>query len=505
MFRCKAIFLLLIILLPFLSMQASAQNNKIVISSESDLLDLYTYMSSGKQTQGKYYILIQDIYCKKELSPPNIAFDGTLDGNGHTIHLTINGNDENTGLFYSLSKQARVKNLNIDGVVSAGQAVGAICGINYGSITRCNNYASVSGGIKNSAGIAGINYGTIEQCSNKGEIRGSFSSGGIAGSNSGIITSCYNEGKIIGKASGGIVGTLRDGWITSCYNKGEISGSEYAGGISAIRYRNHTLINCYSIESDITSMGHYYNCYYNKQTLKSPGIVSKLNNRPSIPNPYLDSLLDDFNLNQFVYDKNNINQGYPILHWQINNFSDIEGHWAKESILKVTERNIMEGYDSNTFKPDRVITRAEFAKVIVKYLGLAIIEENNNSYDDVSKTNPYYNYIETATKHKLVYGIGNNLYNPDAGITREELITILVRAIEYKGYDVEISEKEADSLVNKYLRPGSVHDWAKKQIAWSIQKGILNKNNLYLDVSVTEKDMTRGQVADVIANALSYS
>ncbi|NLP31154.1 MAG: S-layer homology domain-containing protein [Clostridiales bacterium] len=505
MFRCKAIILICIILLPFLTMQVSAQNIPTIISSESDLLDLYTHISLGKQTQGKYYTLSQDIYCKKELHPPNISFDGSFDGKGHTIYLTIKGKDENTGLFHSISKQGRVENLNIDGVISGGQAVGAICGTNYGSISRCNNYASVSGGVKNSGGIAGINSGTIEECSNKGEVRSSFSSGGIAGSNSGIITSCYNQGKIIGEGSGGIAGTLRDGWITSCYNKGKITASEYAGGISAIRYRNHTLINCYSVGSNITSMGHYHNSYYDKQSLKSPSIVTKLNSRPSIPNAYLATLLDQFNLNQFVYDKYNINQGYPILHWQTNNFTDIDGHWAKESILKVTERNIMEGYDSKTFKPDKVITRAEFAKVIVKYLALDISKEKNKTYDDVPKSNPYYDYIETATKHKLVYGIGNNLYNPDAGITREDLVTILVRAIKLKGYDVVISEKEADSLINKYLKAGSVHDWAKKEIAWSIQKGILNRKNFYLDLSVTEKDMTRGQVADVIANALIFN
>ena len=78
-------------------------------------------------------------------------------------------------MFHSISKQGRVENLNIDGVISGGQAVGAICGTNYGSISRCNNYASVSGGVKNSGGIAGINSGTIEECSNKGEVRSSFS------------------------------------------------------------------------------------------------------------------------------------------------------------------------------------------------------------------------------------------------------------------------------------------------------------------------------------------
>lgn len=45
-------------------------------------------------------------------------------------------------------------------------------------------------------------------------------------------------------------------------------------------------------------------------------------------------------------------------------FSDIQGHWAESSILKVASSNLANGYDDGSFRPDATATRAEFAKFI---------------------------------------------------------------------------------------------------------------------------------------------
>lgn len=49
-------------------------------------------------------------------------------------------------------------------------------------------------------------------------------------------------------------------------------------------------------------------------------------------------------------------------------FTDIKGHWAKDNIVKVKELGLMDGYPDGTFKPDKPITRAELATVLVKLL-----------------------------------------------------------------------------------------------------------------------------------------
>ncbi len=45
-------------------------------------------------------------------------------------------------------------------------------------------------------------------------------------------------------------------------------------------------------------------------------------------------------------------------------FTDINGHWAESSILKVASSNLAKGYDDGSFKPNANATRAEFAQFI---------------------------------------------------------------------------------------------------------------------------------------------
>jgi len=45
-------------------------------------------------------------------------------------------------------------------------------------------------------------------------------------------------------------------------------------------------------------------------------------------------------------------------------FTDIEGHWAKESIEKAANVGAVSGYDDGTFRPDEPLTRAQIAKIL---------------------------------------------------------------------------------------------------------------------------------------------
>ena len=53
---------------------------------------------------------------------------------------------------------------------------------------------------------------------------------------------------------------------------------------------------------------------------------------------------------------------------------DYENHWAKESIEKVIELGLMEGFDDGNFYPDKELTRAEFATALVRLIEQAGID-----------------------------------------------------------------------------------------------------------------------------------
>lgn len=163
-------------------------------------------------------------------------FQGTFNGNGHTIsNLYLffdsdsdSGFDKNSiaaGLFGS--NGGIIKNLNVSGSI-------------------ISNYYDCAGG------IAGNNDGVIEKCSCSGYIESRAHVGGIAGGNGGTMTDCFNTADVVTTVhcGGGIVGTNYTGKILRCYNvgnltRGEESRSNFFGSITG---GSDTEIDCYYLE-----------------------------------------------------------------------------------------------------------------------------------------------------------------------------------------------------------------------------------------------------------------
>ena len=128
-------------------------------------------------------------------------------------------------------------------------AVGGICGKNYGEIVLCNTSVSQSGNSYNFGGLCGINYGLLDICFSKGSITNSQSHvGGLCGKNdNGTIYRCYATGDYSGESYlGGLCGVNYDGYILNCYATGSVtSGNNEIGGLCGHNSRG-TISNCYA-------------------------------------------------------------------------------------------------------------------------------------------------------------------------------------------------------------------------------------------------------------------
>lgn len=65
-------------------------------------------------------------------------------------------------------------------------------------------------------------------------------------------------------------------------------------------------------------------------------------------------------------------------------FSDVKNHWAKDFINNMGSRLVVNGVGNNNYDPDRNITRAEFAAIMVKVLGLEPRSEKNGFSNVIS-------------------------------------------------------------------------------------------------------------------------
>jgi uncharacterized repeat protein (TIGR02543 family) len=137
------------------------------------------------------------------------------------------------------------------------------------------------------------------------------------------------------------------------------------------------------------------------------------------------------------------NSTYAVV-WHPVTFSDAENHWAKDAINNMGSRMIVYGVDGVNFAPDENMTRAEFAAVIVRSLGLNP-GVGENSYDDIGATAWYSAYVETATSYGIINGYDDGTFRPDDLITREQAMTMLARAMKLTGLEAGLTEGEADT------------------------------------------------------------
>ncbi len=175
---------------------------------------------------------------------PIYSYEGTFDGDGHTIRgLTIGGTGGNKAIFRTLSEGGVVKDLNVSGAVSGTSNVAGIVVTNYGTIENCSFTGTVTGTSYPVGGIVAQNSGQIIGCTNHAAVTGAFHVGGIAGRNgstsaAGSIEDSVNQGAVTGTnetsasgGTGGIAGTNFD-LIDGCQNLAAVTGCKYAGGIT---------------------------------------------------------------------------------------------------------------------------------------------------------------------------------------------------------------------------------------------------------------------------------
>ena len=103
-------------------------------------------------------------------------------------------------------------------------------------------------------------------------------------------------------------------------------------------------------------------------------------------------------------------------------FTDIENEWYSGAILFVSEKNLIKGYSDNTFRPNKNITRAEFATIIANYLG--DIDVNNSALKDINN-HWAKNSINKVYSKSIINGYPDKTFRPDLDITRAEAVTIL--------------------------------------------------------------------------------
>lgn len=159
-------------------------------------------------------------------STEDIPFEGTLDGQGHTIYglFSCNQEQKNHGLVGILGQSGSIRNINLMAGYLNGETAGGLCVQNYGGeIANCHNHLTIEG-----EAVGGICAGVY---------------------NKGVIVNCYNNASIKGDlTSGGICAYARNGSFSNCYNTGTLEDNGFYTGSLAGRSDSSTFTQCYWME-----------------------------------------------------------------------------------------------------------------------------------------------------------------------------------------------------------------------------------------------------------------
>jgi spore germination protein YaaH len=121
-------------------------------------------------------------------------------------------------------------------------------------------------------------------------------------------------------------------------------------------------------------------------------------------------------------------------------FNDVGKHWARDYILKAYKKKWIIGVSQNLFYPDRTLTRAEAATMLVRLLELSLIPDKNSVFADISG-HWAQDEINTARLHNIVNGVSDDRFEPDAPITREQMAVMLNNVL--KAYSIKGEGKPA--------------------------------------------------------------
>jgi len=191
---------------------------------------------------------------------------------------------------------------------------------------------------------------------------------------------------------------------------------------------------------------------------------------------------------------------YAVIAYD-KSFEDLAGHWSRENVEILVSRHVVNGVSSTSFAPNRSITRAELAKLLVVMLSrnsgpdTGLIAPPDPSYTDVHSNAWYYTYIEKASQLGLVQGYDGK-FRPNDPVSRQEMATMFARAL-----NLELPGGADSSSDLTYNDSSLAASWAAGYIAAVAQAELMQgkENNMF----APDENSTRAELAAVVLRAMN--
>ncbi|MFB9326198.1 InlB B-repeat-containing protein [Paenibacillus aurantiacus] len=174
-------------------------------------------------------------------------------------------------------------------------------------------------------------------------------------------------------------------------------------------------------------------------------------------------------------------------------FRDIAGHWAAATIRQALRDGIVSGYEDGTFKPNAMVTRAEFAVMLVQALNPQA-GEARLAFADVGQIGEWAkSAVARAVQAGILSGLPDGTLRPNAAISRAEMAVMVARALD---------RTPVDAAAAGFTDEQRIPTWAKSAAATLKQLGLMQGGPTGAFAPLSES--TRAEAVTVLLKAAAY-
>lgn len=178
------------------------------------------------------------------------------------------------------------------------------------------------------------------------------------------------------------------------------------------------------------------------------------------------------------------------------NYTDVPAtYWAAGVIQEMTAKHVVQGISASQFGPKQNVTRAEFAAMLVRALGLKAT--GDAPFADVPADSWYAETTAAAYANGIVNGTTGGKFEPGKPIAREEMAAMIAR-IYAKQHGSEAPGGSASDLA-VFKDANAISAWAKPEVQSAVHAGLMQGSG---GLFAPRGSATRAEATQVLANLL---
>ncbi|MGE4352871.1 MAG: S-layer homology domain-containing protein [Oscillospiraceae bacterium] len=177
-------------------------------------------------------------------------------------------------------------------------------------------------------------------------------------------------------------------------------------------------------------------------------------------------------------------------------FEDVASDaWYCDAVTFCAAREITSGTGNDLFSPDAALTRGQFITQLMRAYGIEANVSADDNFDDAGDTY-YTGYLSAAKQMGITNGVGDNLFAPEAEITRQDMFMLLYRVLDVLE---SLPETDPSSSLPDFSDADGISDYAETAMETFVVADIISGNDGKLDPL---GNSTRAQMAQVLYNLL---